>query len=59
MKKMKPIQIKAEDLRKMEKTAHRKALIEAGVYGRPGHKVHKSVKDYTRKTKHKKNFLGE
>ncbi len=59
MKKMKAIQIKAEDLRRIEKTAHRKALIDAGVYGRPGHKVHKSVKDYTRKVKHKKNLLGD
>ena len=59
MKKMKPIRITAEVLRKMDKAAHRKALIEAGMYGRPAHKVHKNVKDYTRKTKHKKNFLGE
>jgi len=57
MKKMNPIKITADTLRKIEKTAHRKALIEAGLYGRPTHKVHKGVKDYTRKTKHKKSFL--
>lgn len=56
MKKMKPIVISAETIRKMGKTAHRKALIEAGVYGRPTHKVHKGAKDYTRKVKHKKNW---
>jgi len=59
MKKMKAIQIKAEDLRRGDFSCHRKALIDAGVYGRPGHKVHKSVKDYTRKVKHKKNLLGD
>jgi hypothetical protein len=56
MKKLKPIVITVETLRKIEKTAHRKALIDAGVYGRPTHKVHKGAKDYTRKTKHKKNW---
>jgi len=56
MKKIKPIVIDAETLRKIEKTAHRKALVEAGLYGRPTHKVHKGAKDYTRKTKHKKNW---
>lgn len=59
MKKMKPIKISAETLRKIEKTAHRKALIEAGFYNRPAHKVHKGVKDYTRKPKHKKSFLED
>jgi len=58
MKKMEKIHIDAETLRKIDKAAHRKALIEAGMYNRPAHKVHKSVKDYTRKVKHKKNFLG-
>jgi hypothetical protein len=56
MKKLKPIVIDADTLRKIEKTAHRKALIEAGIYGRPAHKVHKGAKDYTRKVKHKKNW---
>jgi hypothetical protein len=56
---MKAIKMKidAEAIRKMEKTAHRAALIEAGMYARPTHKVHKSVKDYNRKPKYKKNFL--
>lgn len=57
MKKMKPIKISAETLRKIEKTAHREALIEAGLYNRPAHKVHKGAKDYTRKSKHKKSLL--
>ena len=56
---MKPIKITAETLRKIEKTAHRKALIDAGFYNRPAHKVHKGAKDYTRKEKHKKSFLGD
>lgn len=56
---MKPIKISAETLRKMDKAAHRKALIEAGLYNRPAHKVHKGVKDYTRKPKHKKSFLED
>ena len=59
MKKMKPIKISAETLRKMDKAAHRKALIEAGLYGRPAHKVHKGAKDYTRKPKHKKSLLED
>ena len=59
MKKMKPIKISVETLRKMDKAAHRKALIEAGLYNRPTHKVHKGVKDYTRKLKHKKSFLED
>lgn len=53
------IKIDSETLRKMEKTAHRKALVAAGLYGRPTHKVHKGAKDYTRKTKHRKNFLED
>lgn len=59
MKKMKPIKISAETLRKIEKTAHRTALVEAGFYNRPTHKVHKCVKDYTRKPKHKKNIFED
>lgn len=43
----------------MDKAAHRKALIEAGLYCRPAHKVHKGAKDYTRKVKHKKNLLED
>lgn len=59
MKKVKSIKISTETLRKIEKTAHRKVLVEAGFYNRPTHKVHKGVKDYTRKTKHKKSFLED
>jgi len=53
------IKISSETLLKMEKIAHRKALVSAGLYSRPTHKVHKGVKDYTRKAKHKKNFLED
>jgi ribosomal protein L28 len=56
---MKSIKISAETLRQIEKTAHRKALIEAGLYNLPNHKVHKGVKDYTRKPKHKKNIFED
>lgn len=56
MKKEIKIQISKETLRKIEKTAHREAIVEAGIYQRPSHKVHKSVKDYTRKAKHKTNY---
>lgn len=59
MKKIKPITISAETLRKIEKTAHREALIGAGLYNLPAHKVHKCAKDYTRKPKHKKNILED
>jgi aromatic ring-opening dioxygenase LigB subunit len=58
---MKTIKIKIdkEVIRKADKTARRKVLVEAGVYNRPTHKVHKGVKDYTRKVKHKKNFIED
>ena len=50
------IVITVETIRKMEKTAHRVALVEAGIYSRPTHKVHKSEKSYKRRGKHKKNM---
>jgi hypothetical protein len=53
------INISKEVIRKMDKAAHRKVLIEAGIYNLPKHKVHKGDKDYTRKVKHKKNFLED
>ena len=53
------IKIDADTIRKMDKTAHRNALVEAGLYNRPTHQVHKSVKDYVRKPKHKKVFLAD
>ena len=53
------INISKEVIRKMDKAAHRKALIEAGIYNLPAHKVHKGVKDYTRKVKHKKNLFED
>jgi hypothetical protein len=51
------IKITKETIMKIEKTVHRKLLVESGFYNVPKHKVHKGVKDYTRKTKHKKNLL--
>ena len=57
MKKMEKIVISVETLRKIEKTAHRAALIEAGLYAIPTHKVFKSDKSYTRKPKHKKAYV--
>jgi hypothetical protein len=57
MKKMEKIVISVETLRKIEKTAHRVALIEAGLYAIPTHKVFKSDKSYTRKPKHKKAYV--
>jgi hypothetical protein len=53
------IVITVETIRKMEKTAHRVALVEAGIYSRPTHKVHKSIKDYNRKPKYKKDYFIE
>lgn len=48
--------ITKEQQRKMDKTAHRNALKEEGLLNIPKHKVHKSVKDYKRKPKHKKKI---
>ena len=56
MKTQIKIKIDKVTLMKMEKTAHREAIVEAGMYNRPTHKVHKSVKDYTRKPKHRVNY---
>ncbi len=56
MKTMK-ITIDKESIRKVDKSERRKILVEMGVYNRPTHKVHKGVKDYSRKVKHKKSFL--
>ena len=59
MKKMEKIQFSREDIRQMEATAHRQALIEEGLYSIPTHKVHKSKKAYSRKGKSKRDFLSE
>jgi len=45
--------ITKEDLMDMQKSAHRKALIEAGLYNIHKNRTFKTKKDYTRKTKHK------
>ena len=47
------------DLRKMEKTAHRRALVETGLYSVPTQKVHKNLKSYNRKPKFKKSFTED
>lgn len=55
---MKKLTITKNDIIKMEKAARRNAEIEAGLYGAfTKNKVHKSVKTYTRKDKHKKSFI--
>jgi hypothetical protein len=56
MKTQIKIKITKDTLRKIEKIAHRKVIVEAGIYAIPTHKVHKSVKNYTRKDKHKTNY---
>ncbi len=55
MKKLKKIRITKEQLLQMERTARRESEIEAGIsYNR--HRVHKSAKSYTRKTKYKHDW---
>jgi len=46
-----------EDKIKIDKAAHREALIQVGLYSVPVHKVHKNKKKYNRKTKHKTKQL--
>lgn len=48
--------ITKEQILKMQSSASRKAEIESGIR-RPNTQVHKSLKDYNRKPKHKKNFM--
>jgi hypothetical protein len=50
------ISIPQEKIIKMNKASARRAEIELGLR-RPVSKVHKSVKDYTRKAKHKTSFI--
>jgi len=50
------ISIPKEKLRKIDKAAARRAEIEAGIR-RPVSKVHKSTKSYTRKPKHKVEYV--
>ncbi len=59
MKKMEKIEFSEEEVRKMEATAHRKALVEEGLYSIPTHKIHKNKKAYSRKGKNKKDFFNE
>ncbi len=53
MKKMDKIVITKEELARIDKGAHRQALIDEGLYAIPIHKVHKNKKAYSRKKKHK------
>ena len=56
--KMKNFKINQNDILKMERAGRRSAEIEAGLYGSfTKNVVHKSVKTYTRKDKHKKSFM--
>lgn len=50
------ISISKDNITKMNRAAARKVEIESGLR-RPTYKVHKSPKDYTRKTKHKTSFI--
>jgi len=51
--------IDKSQLDKFRKASKRQAEIESGFYNKPGHQVHKSPKDYTRKKKHKNISLTE
>jgi hypothetical protein len=54
---MKNFKITKNDILKMERAGRRSAEIEAGLYGSfTKNVVHKSVKTYTRKDKHKKSI---
>lgn len=53
---MKAMKITKDDILKMSKAASRQAEIELGMR-RPTSKVHKSLKDYTRKPKHKVAYV--
>jgi hypothetical protein len=54
---MKKYTITKDDFLKMERAGRRSAEIEAGLYGSfTKNVVHKSVKTYTRKDKHKKSI---
>ncbi|MBN2776642.1 MAG: hypothetical protein JXR36_03320 [Bacteroidales bacterium] len=43
------IKFSKEEMIRAEKSGHRTALIEAGIYAVPQHKVHKNKKKYDRK----------
>ncbi len=55
-KNNKKLVITKEQLLKMDKTAHRNSLKEAGLLQINKNKVHKTDKDYTRNPKHKKRI---
>ena len=57
MKTMK-VHIKQETISKANKANRRNDLIEAGFYNRPKNQTHKSVKDYSRKAKHKIDYFA-
>jgi hypothetical protein len=50
--------ITKEDLMKMNKSAHRKALIGAGLYNIHKNRTFKTKKDYSRKDKHKSSLTN-
>jgi hypothetical protein len=52
------MKISKEQVYTMERAARRTADIECNV-PHFKHKAHKSIKDYTRKPKHKKAYLGD
>jgi hypothetical protein len=50
------IEFSVQELLNIEKSAHRNALVDCGIYQRPVHKVHKNKKNYFRTPKHKKAY---
>ena len=59
MSKTEKIKFSEEERRKANSKAHRDALISENLYSVPTHKVHKNKKAYSRKGKHKKDYLSE
>ena len=59
MAKKPKTKITKEDIYKMERSANRQAIIEAGHYGANPPKVEKSKKEYNRKQKHRKGVVGD
>jgi len=51
------ISIQKETLRKVNKATQREKMIESGFYNRAKSQTHKSIKDYSRKIKHKIDYF--
>ena len=44
-----------QKLEKQIKARNRKSMAEQGFFNKASHQVHKTIKNYTRKTKHKRS----